>query len=226
MTNLNTITYPICSTELLAIINQHREANGKNPMEHYNFMRSIKDELEEAALKFEGSYKGADNTDRPCYKLPKEEALQVAMRESKEVRKAVVKVLKDIEGANSLQEAKEAIAQAWNLAREVGKVEHRAVTDKIQLLNGTPTDYALVSNNLTKYATGYTPKQLKTGRVLIGKRGKPIKVSSSRDVMTTEELRKLCALEAMASIAIKEDQPLPKSLKHVNECFQQLHNVA
>lgn len=91
------------SLELLEVINQYRLQDGKSKMRHDNFMQKIRDELdEEALLKFQGSYQGADNAMVICYNLPKDECMLIAMRESKFVRKQTVQYIKSLESKVSL----------------------------------------------------------------------------------------------------------------------------
>lgn len=86
------------SVELLKVINIYRLQDGKNEMRHNNFMQKIRDEFdEEALLKFQHSYQGADNAMSICYNLPKDECMIMAMRESKYVRKQTVDYIKDLE---------------------------------------------------------------------------------------------------------------------------------
>lgn len=122
------------SLDLLEVINQYRLEDGKPEKLHKNFMRDIKDELEEAALNFERSYKGADNTTRPCYNLPKDECMQMAMRESKSVRKRVVKqlneLMKRVEAMSLPDFSNPAIAaRAWAEQYEVAQLTSAKLTE-------------------------------------------------------------------------------------------------
>ncbi|AUR89065.1 hypothetical protein NVP1121O_037 [Vibrio phage 1.121.O._10N.286.46.C4] len=93
------------SVDLLQVINSYRLKDGKSEMRHSNFMQKIRDEFEEEALlKFQHSYQGVDNAATICYKLPKEECMIMAMRESKYVRRQTVDYIKSLEKkCNQLQ---------------------------------------------------------------------------------------------------------------------------
>ncbi len=84
------------SLDLLDHINTFRIEEGKTKQTHSNFMKKIRDELDEAVVDFEGSYKGKDNAKTNCYFLPKDECMRMALRESKHVRKNMVKKLNDL----------------------------------------------------------------------------------------------------------------------------------
>jgi len=91
------------SLELLEVINQYRIEDGKKAMRHDNFMQKIVDELEEGALKFQDSYKNNNLQNSPSYKmykLPKDECMLMAMRESKFVRRKTVDYIKQLESKN------------------------------------------------------------------------------------------------------------------------------
>lgn len=94
VTNSNEPTMP--SMELLEVINGYREDEGKAPMGHSDFLKKIRDELEGDAGKFSSVYLGGNNQERPCYNLPKDECMQMAMRESKGVRKATIRKINEL----------------------------------------------------------------------------------------------------------------------------------
>ena len=77
------------SLDLLATINRYRLEDGKNEMRHCTFLKRIEDELEEEERNA-STYIDTYNRDQKCYLLDKEQSLQVAMRESKNVRKRVI----------------------------------------------------------------------------------------------------------------------------------------
>lgn len=84
------------SLDLLGYINDYRESEGKKQQSHSNFMKKVRDELEEDALTFKGFYTGKDNAKAACYHLPKDECMRMALRESKFVRKNMVKKLNEL----------------------------------------------------------------------------------------------------------------------------------
>ena len=85
------------SMALLDIINGYRLEDGKNNLRHDNFLAKIAKELGSVdALKFKGVYLGDNNEQRKCYFLPEDECMQMAMCESKFVRKQSVKKIRDL----------------------------------------------------------------------------------------------------------------------------------
>jgi len=77
------------SLDLLTTINRYRLEDGKKEMRHCTFLKRIEDEFEKEELNA-SIYQDTYNRDQKCYLLDKEQALQVAMRESKNVRKRVI----------------------------------------------------------------------------------------------------------------------------------------
>lgn len=96
------------SLDLLDHINTFRIEEGKTKQTHSNFMKKIRDELDEAVIDFEGSYTGKDNAKTNCYFLPKDECLLMAMRESKGVRKNMIKKLNALLVDHSNQQQEQA----------------------------------------------------------------------------------------------------------------------
>ena len=99
---ISTITtqQTMSSLELVSLINQVRkqENPAASELRHDHFMDKVLKVLGgEAAPKFRGSYKGADNTDRPCYNLPKREAVLMVMSESYKVQAAVYDRMVELE---------------------------------------------------------------------------------------------------------------------------------
>lgn len=126
------------SLDLLEVINQYRLEDGKKEKRHDTFMRDIKDELEEAAPQFCGTVNRPQPTggtrDYPCYNLPKDECMQMAMRESKSVRKRVVKqlneLMKRIETLSIPDFSNPAIAaRAWAEQYEVAQLTSAKLTE-------------------------------------------------------------------------------------------------
>lgn len=78
------------SIKLLEIINQYRLEDGKAVKRHFDFMKAIEDELDGDEREFSSVYLGGNGEKRPCYNLPIDECMQLAIRESKAVRKRVV----------------------------------------------------------------------------------------------------------------------------------------
>ncbi|PSW44401.1 hypothetical protein [Photobacterium leiognathi] len=99
LNKLNTTTYPISSVDLLDIINKCRSQYEKKPVRHDHFMDKCKDELldDQRPEISGGSYIDQKGEARPCLSLSREDALCMAMRESKQIRKQVVEYLKYLE---------------------------------------------------------------------------------------------------------------------------------
>lgn len=80
------------SMELVEFINSQRGPD-ESELRHDNFMAKVPKVLgKEAALNFQGSYTGRDNTARPCYRFPKREACLMAMSYSYELQAKESKV--------------------------------------------------------------------------------------------------------------------------------------
>lgn len=91
----------ITSLELVEQINLFRSKDGnKNELRHDNLLQIIRDEFEEeiSLLKIqESKYKNERGREYPMFILTFNQAKQVLVRESKAVRKAVIKYLEDLE---------------------------------------------------------------------------------------------------------------------------------
>lgn len=101
MTNRENFT----SLELVELINKFREEEGnRNPLLHKNFIAVIKDEFEEEIreLKIQLSSQSVEmpnggKREYPMYILTLSQSKQVLLRESKFVRKAIIKYIEEIE---------------------------------------------------------------------------------------------------------------------------------
>jgi len=90
----------ITSLELLEQINFFRKQEDKNDLEHYDFLKMIRYEFEEEINEGKISaveYKDKKGELRPMFNLTTSQAKQVLIRESKLVRKAVIKYLEQLE---------------------------------------------------------------------------------------------------------------------------------
>lgn len=91
----------ITSLELLEEINFFRKQEGnRTKLKHYDLLKIIRDEFEEeigAGKISESSYKNSQNKEHPMFELTISQSKQVLVRESKFVRKAVIKKLEKIE---------------------------------------------------------------------------------------------------------------------------------
>jgi phage antirepressor YoqD-like protein len=85
------------SLELVDFINASRK-EGEAELRHDHFMAKVPKVLgKEAAPKFRGTYIGKDNTERPCYNLPKREACLMAMSYSYELQAKVFDRMTELE---------------------------------------------------------------------------------------------------------------------------------
>lgn len=91
----------ITSLELTEQINFFRKQfEDKSELKHFNLLNVIRDEFEEeiGLLKIqESSYTNSQNKKQPMFQLTLSQAKQVLVRESKHVRKAVIKYLEELE---------------------------------------------------------------------------------------------------------------------------------
>lgn len=98
----------INSVELVEIINQFRQLEGKSDLLHKNFMAKIKKEVEtlesvglEGQLNFKlSSYTNSQNKEQPCYSLNKNGMLQMLNSESVLVRFKTIEYIEKLEEEN------------------------------------------------------------------------------------------------------------------------------
>ena len=93
------------SVELVEVINHFRTLDGKkNKLLHKNLLALIQDEFSEEinGLNFQpvNFYTDKKGEQRPMYKLSNSQAKQILVRESKAVRRAVIKLLEYLEQHN------------------------------------------------------------------------------------------------------------------------------
>jgi hypothetical protein len=97
MNTLITTTPTMTSLELVDFINASRK-DGEAELRHDHFMAKVPKVLgKEAAPKFRDTYIGKDNTERPCYHLPKREACLMAMSYSYELQAKVFDHMSELE---------------------------------------------------------------------------------------------------------------------------------
>lgn len=94
------------SVELVDVINHFRTLDGKkNKLLHKNLLALIQDEFSEEinGLNFQpvNFYTDKKGEQRPMYKLSNSQAKQILVRESKAVRRAVIKLLEYLEQHNN-----------------------------------------------------------------------------------------------------------------------------
>ena len=90
----------ITSLELLEQINIFRKQENKKEQSHSDLLKIIRDEFEDEIAEGKislGSYKDKNNQSRPLYIMNLSQARQLLVRESKFVRKAVIKWIDGLE---------------------------------------------------------------------------------------------------------------------------------
>ncbi|XGU46254.1 phage antirepressor KilAC domain-containing protein [Fusobacterium necrophorum subsp. funduliforme] len=132
--NKNTFT----SLELTELINQFRREEGnKNELLHKNLMAIIRDEFQEEIneLKIQPvEYADKKGEKRPMFILNLQQSRQVLVRESKYVRKAVIKYIDELENKLKGQfQVPTSFAEALRLAAEQQeKIEKLALDNKVK----------------------------------------------------------------------------------------------
>ncbi|MEG0237125.1 MAG: hypothetical protein RR523_13250 [Cetobacterium sp.] len=140
----------ITSLELLEEINFFRKQEGnRTKLKHYDLLKIIRDEFEEeigAGKISESSYKNSQNKEYPMFELIISQAKQILVRESKFVRKSIIKKLDEIEN-RSLEiqnENKNVIKATRNFLMVVTNQENRLreLEQKIETITSfiTPED--------------------------------------------------------------------------------------
>ncbi|KYM52734.1 antirepressor [Fusobacterium necrophorum subsp. funduliforme] len=132
--NKNTFT----SLELVEKINTFREQEGNRAeLKHYDFLKIIRDEFEEEiglGKISASSYKNSQNKEQPMFILSLQQSRQVLVRESKFVRKAVIKYIDELESRIKGQfQMPTSFAEALRLAAEQQeKIEKLALDNKVK----------------------------------------------------------------------------------------------
>lgn len=178
MNNEATIT----SLELLnAFINPAREAAGENKIENRHFVSRIEDELEDelgVAENFYATTSQGANRSIKGYTLTIEQAMVVSMRESKAVRRSVVKQLQELQARveiaeqaiDAISESKTheealSIATLAKQSRELLRVGHTNLTSVIQSNKDTIGGGIWCQSNIQRLASiivlGDAPKVVK-----------------------------------------------------------------
>jgi len=130
MTNDGTIT----SKDLCGTINMYREQiEGKSDLMHYDLLKIIRDEFDEEIGEGNisvSSYTSSQNKKMPMYNLTHDQAKQVLVRESKHVRKAVIKYISELESKllpsyQIINPVERARAWANEYETHVKEIEHK-----------------------------------------------------------------------------------------------------
>lgn len=141
--NKNTIT----SLELLEQINFFRKQEGrKTKTQHYDLLKIIRNEFEEEINEGKISadtYTDKKGEERPMYILTYNQAKQVLMRESKYVRKAVIKYIEQLEQQIKAKEIESQNKQILDIENRLKALENKEKENKI-INNGfmTVSEYA------------------------------------------------------------------------------------
>lgn len=126
------------SLELTELINQFRREEGdRKELQHYDLLKVIKLEFEEEIADGKisaGSYKDKQNQERPMFILDLQQSRQVLVRESKFVRKAVIKYIDELENKLRGQfQVPTTFADALRLAAEQQeRIEKLALDNKVK----------------------------------------------------------------------------------------------
>lgn len=126
------------SLELTELINQFRREEGdRKELQHYDLLKVIKLEFEEEIADGKisaGSYKDKQNQERPMFILDLQQSRQVLVRESKFVRKAVIKYIDELENKLRGQfQVPTTFADALRLAAEQQeRIEQLALDNKVK----------------------------------------------------------------------------------------------
>lgn len=155
-----TIKENITSLELLEQINFFRkDIENKSELLHKNLLQIIRDEFEEeiGQLKIQpSSYMNSQNKEQPMFILTLSQAKQVLVRESKQVRKAVIKYIETLE--EKLQNPyklpttyKEALVQLVEKVEENEKLQLTVNTQSQQIKELQPkaSYYDIILQNKT-----------------------------------------------------------------------------
>ena len=126
----------INSLELLEQINFFRgQEENRAELKHYDLLKIIRDEFEEEIGQgkiSESSYKNSQNKEQPMFELTTAQAKQVLVRESKFVRKAVIRKLEELE-QNTGPKVPTSFREALLLAAEQQeKIETLEIENKIK----------------------------------------------------------------------------------------------
>jgi len=110
---------------------------------------------------------------------------------------------------------------ARSVARSDGKLVRKGFTTKVNTCYSF-IDFRKITNGVTEAAIGKTATELKEERPLLGKKGKPLKKFSARDVMTTNELESVAVVESMMTMVMSRDRTAENCLDRVNQALSLL----
>lgn len=166
--NSNTIT----SLELVEQINLFREKEGNRAtLQHKTLLEIIRDEFSEEIGEqkiLPSSYKSSQNKEQPMFELTFSQAKQVLVRESKAVRKAIIKYIEELEKRLQTinmpyklpQNYTEALQELLNQLKKVQDLEIKSKTQEetIEKLEPLKKYYDKLSTIEGIYTTGQIAK--------------------------------------------------------------------
>nr|DAR63269.1 MAG TPA: KilAC domain protein [Caudoviricetes sp.] len=128
----------ITSLELLEQINIFRKQENKKEQSHSDLLKIIRDEFEDEIAEGKislGSYKDKNNQSRPLYIMNLSQARQLLVRESKFVRKAVIKWIDGLEKKlnDPYYQLSQSVVFANNLIEQREK-EIKELTYKVEVI--------------------------------------------------------------------------------------------
>ncbi|HHA2250159.1 TPA: hypothetical protein ACOEHG_005119 [Enterobacter ludwigii] len=157
----------INSQELLVMVNEARLRYGEKPIRNNDFVARIKDELEGEHYKIFVVQK-SNNTESQNIEMTLKQALRVAARESKAVRRSLVDQLEDMSGSKQPMTeiemiaamAADAVRQQKRLTHVEAKVEEVAETIENIKRGSVPAGWS--GYTVLKIKCGMTPLKCKT----------------------------------------------------------------
>lgn len=200
------------SLELVDLINQFRQQEGnRKKLKHKTLLDIIRDEFEEEIngqkiLPVE--YRDQKGEMRPMFILTLSESRQVLLRESKFVRKSVIKYIEKLE--KKLQELMiEKSTAHWLETRRQGKLTRRAETDTIK--------------ELVEYARGQGSKNADKLYMIYSKLANKMAGVENRDSAGVMELNNLSLIEGIILSIIRQGMAEGKHYKAIyQDCKQGL----
>lgn len=219
---LNKNKETVSSLELVKYLNELRETEyehkkakslltnaevrrGKSvELKHKSFLEVIRDEFEEEIDEqkiLPVEYVDLKGEKRPYFKLTLEQVKQILVRESKYVRRAVIKYIEILE--KELQGLKNKQHSDWLKTRENGKIVRRNLTDMIQEL--IPYAIRQGCNNVKFFYSNYSKL---TNKVVGIENG-------TRDIISIQELFRVSTVEDVFNEIIRQGMEKDLNYKEI-----------
>ena len=209
------------SLEVLERINfVRKEMDSKVELAHSDFLKIIRDEFEEEIGEGKislANYKDKQGKERPMYILTLSQAKQVLVRESKTVRKEVIKYIENLEEMLrqiSIRDRQNEIQ--WQIEREKGKLVRHILTDTIKMKVAESSNKKFMYPNYTKLIY----------KVLFNKSFDELKKmynikpkESLRDYISSEELKELEQMEMLISSLINLGWGYEQIKEFINQSY-------